>query len=383
MLRIQCLVRSCDSPAFLQAGRFLLFVLLLVSCRGTLQPGASRVLHVMGDPALRSEAGAGVFVGVSHACADESEARRDAELQARQAIIASLQTQIESEVLQNVRLDGKPSEILVASVEQEAQVRAISRNLISVQAEAWFIETRERMTDSGLRNEVQAWCRMRYTREQHTQLLQELLVAFEPPLEESLSRLERSPEQGLGECMRQGAQVRRQLAVLERYEGWTPGQQARLSAFRQRMDAGFAAQEIALNVRCEVDGAPRVTGLGPALAKELRKRLPMRILDQASLSTSPRLDVLLNVSSRMITGGLHAASATVEARLQDPSTATILWSAHEPGRHLSELRDAGGNPEAAISRLLGNDALAVRLPARLAEDLEAALFSVTSSTPSH
>jgi len=281
-----------------------LLALILLACHPTMRPGEIRIVRHDGDPTLRTEAAAGVFVGASHVCADEAEARKDAELQARQAIMASLQTQIESEVLQQVRLDGSVAEILAPSVEQTAQIRALSRNVIRVQPEAWYVEVRERAEGGAVRTEVQAWCRMRYSTAQHEALLEDLLESMGPLLDERLSRLEAAREAGLGETLRLAASARSQLAALDRYQGWTPSQQGRLAAFRQRLDDARGRVVVWLQTDCRVDGQSRTSGFGSALARARRDQLGVDVREGAP-SADRRNDAVDGPGARAAPSGFE------------------------------------------------------------------------------
>lgn len=354
-------------------------VLLLVACGASrsLKPGESRVVRALGDAGLRSQAGPGLYIGVSHACADESEARRDAELQARQAIISSLHSQVESSVLQRVTLDGRPAQILEASVEQEAQVRALSRNLVSVQAEAWYIETRERATDRGLQVEVQAWCRMRYDRADHQRLLQELLDELGPAIEEG----GRSAGLALagsrvGEGLRLAGRAWRQLKALDRYEGWTPAQLKRREDLRQGVEEALGRFTIHVALETRLDKQPVVSGFGPALARALRRQLPVTILEGAAVAqaSGALLTGTLDLTTRTVAGGLVSCTGRLETTLQTLAGGEVLWRAVEPGGGLTDLREAGGNAEWAVRRLLESKMLLESLPESLATGLRQRLL---------
>jgi hypothetical protein len=361
-------------PLLLRTLRLLLGLFLLAGCASRLQLGESRLLRADGDPLLRSQAGPGLFVGVSRVHAEEAEARRDAELQARLSIIASLATQVESEVLQQVRLDGRPAAVLGASVEQLAQIRALSRNLIAVQAEAWYVELRERRGPDGLGSEVQAWCRMRYEPARHAALLGELLAELGPAVRErSRAAGAAFAAEELGEGLRLAGQAGRQLAVLDRYQGWTPAQQAELAELRRGREDAFRGLQLYL----EIEGEPGGEVLGPALARALRARLPF-VVQQGPPPPGARglwLRTRLQLESRVLIGGLHQAQARVSCRLEQLGSGAVLWRAEEPGDSLETLREAGGSAEAARRRLLAAPQLLEILPAALAADLEAALLA--------
>lgn len=361
-------------------GAFALGVLLLLAgcaTSGSMGNGESRLVRKVGNADLRSMGGTGLFIGVSHVCADEAEARRDAEVQARQSIVQSLQSQVESAVVQRLLHQGAPGQIVSPNVELDARVSAISRNLVRVQAESWYIEHRERHEGGRWRPEVQAWCLMRYTRQEHQKMLDDLQSELCPGIEQSLGRASTALQSGHGgEGLRLAMQARRQVEFLDRWEGWTASQSGRLRSLKNQVEDVLGGWPIQVVVHATVDGQKIECGLGPLVARRLRQETGLEITEGNPVSgrRGASLTVELNFSSRTVTAGLLTVQGQLSAQLESLGDGQVLWRMVEPGHAVKELKEGGGKVDFILRRLLESKAMTEEIPSALVQGVRGRLL---------
>lgn len=348
----------------------IMFLCLSCAVTGGIREGATRLVRHVGDDQLRSKAGKGLFVGVSHACADEAEARQDAELHARQSIILSLQSQVESDLVQRLLHQGSPGQIISPDVELDARVRVLSRNLVRVQAESWYIEHRERFDRGRWHPEVQAWCLMRYTRQEHQAMLDELQRELCPGIEQSLGKARNALQSGRGgEGLRLAMQARRQVDFLDRWEGWSATQSGRLNSLKGQLEDVLAEWPIQVLVDAKLDGRDVECGLGPLVARRLRDDTGLEILE-GSKNLGRRgacLRVDLRFTSRSVTAGLLTIQGQVEAELESLGDGQVLWRLVEPGHSVKELKESGGKLDFVMHGLLESKAMSDEIPSALVQ----------------
>ncbi len=343
--------------------------LVLAGCKQSMRHGEYRVVRSVGDPMLLTAAGDGIFIGASHAFASEAEARHDAEIEARKAIITSLESQVSVDVLRNIRLDGSNDNVLNSTVEQDAQVQAISRNVIRVQPESWYIETRQRSANGTLQTEVLAWCLMRYTREQHIAMLDDVINSLGPLIEQEIDLLATSQHSGFLEKHRRLEFLEKTLSELDMYQGWTTSQAATCADWRQRISLIRTANTIFLQVSVVVDGNEQETALDSAISAALRKQLGVDTqITRSHSGPGPVMTIQAVIKTSQVIGGLFVSDGDVIATLSEMGA--VRWTASEPGGKVAEIKAAGGSRIAAVNRLLKSESFLESLPESLIADFE-------------
>ncbi len=331
--------------------RIPLLILLLICCacssRLRLLPGEFSVEDCHGDSELRSLAGPGVFVGVSHECRTEADARAEAERNARAMIIQSLESRLSSSIVDSILLHGRSGTILSPDVYTEARLTALANNVIAVSPRAYYIERGLLGAETGVIPVHVAWCRMDYPREQHHRLLAEHLDRLEVLAGNDFQAIETAWATGNWKELlgRAGSLLRGLRTLQDNYSGFSPGQTARMALLDRKLRSRLSRVDLSVQVSSVQAEGNEIAGLlSKELAGRLGERLPFRI--QTDAPGDLTLTGILRFRTHRVMAGLVRAEALVELKLSDRDGSTLLW------QRRSSLIETGGTAEIATRKLL-------------------------------
>ena len=198
--------------------QLILVMIFFFGCAGQnkLKIGETRLVDTQGSAEYKSLSGDDVFIGVSKDFVDEASARDDASLHARKQIIQSLEMKLSTEIIDRYLVQGETGDIISGEVFQDAKTKAVAENILRVKPQGFYIEKWMRGTSSGIEYYYKVWTLIRYSRENHNEMVFDLVKFAEPFLKGGISYRQQGR---IRDALRQFNRVKELLMELDVYKG--------------------------------------------------------------------------------------------------------------------------------------------------------------------
>ncbi|MFH1250297.1 MAG: hypothetical protein V1715_04260 [bacterium] len=208
----------------------------------------------------------GIYVGISHRFANETDARADALADAKRQIIETLGGVIESEFIDQII--ERSGEVTTADAFTSSRIKVVSRNIISVTPDDVFVEEWKIKDGFKSRIEYQVFVAAPFSEERHkqfmTEMVNETLTLGESRFSESME-LARKGQITL--ALDQMKTVQSNVLPMTRFTGLSPQEMTLLNGFKEKLSA--IIQQIPASIRIEGSGANQSAKLGLPLPEPL------------------------------------------------------------------------------------------------------------------
>lgn len=356
---------------------WFVLVLALTGCSSQLRTGESRLIESSGSDSYKLLNEPGVFVGVSRRFSDEASARNDAALDARRQIINSLEMEIETALADTLFIHGKGEEILSADVFTHSRTMAAASNILRVAPIGYYVERWLESGSGGVNYYYKAWCPIRYTREDHNRMLEEVvanLISVSEPfyndavayrqqgqirnamfrlqlisgLKNELTGYSAVPPEltaRMDEIILRANDVARGITVLITIDETINGKHLTVRQFEPRLAAALGNENV-LSVKSSFD-----------FPKSDIDRMTNEPGQRIAIANACDADLLLTGSASVDyivekTKGFHIGRFKATLELVETATGIVLWKTSLPGSIVNDTRGFANTSERAAERAL-------------------------------
>ncbi len=306
-----------------------MLVFLFASCATSLRHGSAEILvSHYGDESIKysSRLKGELFIGISGYCQDEASARAQAERNAREQIIQSIETRISSSMIDSLLIMNTDSDILTSTSWTNRRLVTLAHNVISVRPNAFYIERWARQGDFTTNYHYIAWCSMEFSRERHSWLLEEHVKALEATVEEHAQTLLAARRNGRWHSIiRQLAEIEEACdALTNTYSGFSATQLDRLRTVSN--SGSEMLSQLSVEIRAKQSGNTQIDQtLNQSVIQLARTHLPFRIVDRKGYGADLIFELSPAFLQKTITAGLVRAELNLELTLRSGISSETLW----------------------------------------------------------